>query len=145
MADTQIRREVDQEAARATAVEAVQLAVQQIQQHHDDDDDDGNMPMAQFLTQAAVLDCSSIVYPAFGQHGFQFKVDLINRFSNNLQFYGKVHEKSKTHLSRFIWMCHNFQFLCVNDDAIKLRLFPYILRNGALEWMDSEPHASITT
>ncbi|KAL2474491.1 Uncharacterized protein Adt_35227 [Abeliophyllum distichum] len=54
-------------------------------------------------------------------------------------------ENPNTHLSRFLRMCQNFQFQGVNEDAIRLRLFPYILRDGALEWLDSEPHASITT
>ncbi|KAL2455731.1 RING-H2 finger protein ATL63 [Abeliophyllum distichum] len=71
------------------------------------------MPMAQFLTPTAAPGRSSIVYPAFGWNGVQLRANLINLFSNNLQFYGK--------------------------------LFFYTLRDGALEWLDSEPHASITT
>ncbi|KAL2532242.1 Uncharacterized protein Adt_05593 [Abeliophyllum distichum] len=152
MADEQIRREIEQQAARVAAMEAARLAVKQIQQQEEEeeeeeeeDDDDGNIPMAQFLTPAAAPDRSSIVYLAFGRNDFQLRTDLINLFSNHLQFYGKANENSNTHLSRFLRMCHNFQFQGVNEDAIRLRLFLYTLRKGTLEWLDSEPHASITT
>ncbi|KAL2532014.1 Uncharacterized protein Adt_05365 [Abeliophyllum distichum] len=132
MADAQLRRE----AKRATRVAAMaaRLAAQQIQPHNvEEEDDDGNMPMAQFLTPAATLDRSSIVYPAFSRNDFQLRADLINLFSNNLEFYGKANENPNTHLSRFLRMCRNFQFQGVNEDAIQLRLFPYTLRDGALE------------
>ncbi|KAL2460589.1 Uncharacterized protein Adt_44009 [Abeliophyllum distichum] len=145
MAEAQIRREAE-EAARVAAIEAVRLAAQQIQPHNEEEeDDDGNMPMAQFLTLAAAPDRSSIVYPAFGQNDFQLRSDLINLFGNNLQFYGKANENPNTHLSRFLRMCRNFQFQRVNEDAIRLRLFSYTLRDGALEWLNSEPYASIAT
>ncbi|KAL2497635.1 Uncharacterized protein Adt_23185 [Abeliophyllum distichum] len=109
MAEAQVRLAAKQEAIRAAAVEVVQLTAQQIQQHDDKEEDDcGNMPMAQFLTPVAGPDRSSIVYPAFGRHDFQLRVDLINLFSNNLQFYRNVHESLNTRLSRFLQMCHNF-------------------------------------
>ncbi|KAL2466010.1 Uncharacterized protein Adt_41861 [Abeliophyllum distichum] len=140
MADEQIRREIEQQTARVAAVEVARLVAQQIEQHEeeeeeddDDDDDDGNMPMVQFLTPAAAPNRSSIVYPAFGQNEFQLRADLINLFNNHLQFYGKANENPNTHISRFLRMTKNFQFQGMNEDAIKLRLFPYTLRDGALE------------
>ncbi|KAL2466165.1 Uncharacterized protein Adt_42016 [Abeliophyllum distichum] len=102
MADEQLRREAE-EATRVAAIEASRLAAQQIQPHNEEeDDDDGNMPMAQFLTLAAAPDRSSIVHPSFGQNDFQLRADMINLFSNNLQFYGKANENPNTHLSRFL-------------------------------------------
>ncbi|KAL2517475.1 Uncharacterized protein Adt_13722 [Abeliophyllum distichum] len=131
MADEQIRREIEQQTAIVASMKVARLAAQQIQQHEEEeDDDDGNMPMAQFLTPTAVPDRSSIVYPAFGRNDFQLKTDLINLFSNHLQFYRKATENSNTHFSRFLRMCHNFQFQGVNEDAIRLRLFLYTLRVG---------------
>ncbi|KAL2461702.1 Uncharacterized protein Adt_45122 [Abeliophyllum distichum] len=109
MVDAHVRREAEQETARATTIEVARMAAQQIQQHEEEEnDDDGNMPMAQFLTLAAALDCSSIVYPVFGRHNFQLRVNLINLFSYNLQFYGKAYENLNTHLSIFLRMCRNF-------------------------------------
>ncbi|KAL2518090.1 Uncharacterized protein Adt_14337 [Abeliophyllum distichum] len=99
MVDEQIRREIEQQAARVAAMEAARLAAHEIQQYEEeedeDDGDDENMPMAQFLTPAAAPNRSSIVYISF---------------SNHLQFYGKTNENPNTHLSRFLRMCHNFQF-----------------------------------
>ncbi|KAL2486799.1 Uncharacterized protein Adt_31555 [Abeliophyllum distichum] len=66
MADAQVRREAEQEVARATIAKATRLAIQKIHQNDDDDeDDDENMTMAQFLTFAATPNHSSIVYPTF--------------------------------------------------------------------------------
>ncbi|KAL2480146.1 Uncharacterized protein Adt_33112 [Abeliophyllum distichum] len=135
MADEQVRKKIKQEAAKAAAMEAARLAAHQIQQHEEEeDDDDGNMPMAQFLTPAVAPDRSSIVYLAFGQNDFQLRADLINLFSNHLQFYGKANENPNTHISRYLRMSHNFQFQGVDEDAIKLRLFSYTLRDETLEW-----------
>ncbi|KAL2498290.1 Uncharacterized protein Adt_23840 [Abeliophyllum distichum] len=110
MTEAQIRREAE-EAARVATIEATRLVAQQIQPHNEEEeDDDGNMPKAHFLTLAAAPDHSSIVYPDFGRNDFQLRTDLINLFSNNLQFYGKANENPNTHLSRFLQMCRNFQF-----------------------------------
>lgn len=65
--------------------------------------------------------------------------------SNTLQFYGLPHENPNTHISRFLQNYQNFHAPGFNEDAIKLRLFPYTLRDATLEWLDAEPHASITT
>ncbi|KAL2532972.1 Uncharacterized protein Adt_06323 [Abeliophyllum distichum] len=147
MADAQVKRKAKQEVVRAAAVVAVQLAILQVQQSDDEEEKngDGNMPIAQFLTPVVAPDLSSIVYPTFGRHDLQLRVWPDQSFINNLQFYVKAHENLNTLLSEFLWMCRNFQFQDVNDDSIRLMLFYYTLRDGALEWLDSESHASITT
>ncbi|XP_022856211.1 uncharacterized protein LOC111377359 [Olea europaea var. sylvestris] len=65
--------------------------------------------------------------------------------SNALQFYGLPQENPNTHISRFLRNYQNFHAPRVNEDAIKLQLFPFTLRDAALEWLDAEPHASINT
>ncbi|XP_022865504.1 uncharacterized protein LOC111385354 [Olea europaea var. sylvestris] len=62
--------------------------------------------------------------------------------SNTLQFYGLPHENPNTHISRFLKNCQNCHAPRVNEDAIKLRLFPYTLRDATLEWLDSKPDGS---
>ncbi|XP_022899374.1 uncharacterized protein LOC111412682 [Olea europaea var. sylvestris] len=42
-------------------------------------------------------------------------------------------------------MCKHFRYQGISDDAIRLRLFPHTLRDKAIEWLDSQPIASITT
>ncbi|KAL2526509.1 Retrotrans gag domain-containing protein [Abeliophyllum distichum] len=130
--------------ARVVVAEATPLATQQIQHHGIVEIDKGDFLVSQFFTPVADLERSNIVCPNFRQSDFQLRADLINLFSNNLQFYGNTNENPNTHISRFIRMCQNFEFQKVRDDGIKLRLFLYTLKDGALEWLDSEPHAIIT-
>lgn len=42
-------------------------------------------------------------------------------------------------------MCQHFRYLGISDGVIRLRLFPHTLHDKALEWLDSQPIASITT
>ncbi|XP_022873169.1 uncharacterized protein LOC111392139 [Olea europaea var. sylvestris] len=106
---------------------------------------EGDLPVSMFLTPIAAPARSSIVYPDFGLNNFQIRADWINLMSNTLQFYGLPHENPNTHISRFLRNCQNCHAPGVNEDAIKLRLFPYTLRDAALEWLDAEPDRSITT
>ncbi|XP_022855423.1 uncharacterized protein LOC111376682 [Olea europaea var. sylvestris] len=109
------------------------------QQHERREINEGDLPVSMFLTPIAALMRSSIVYPDFGVNNFQIRPDWINLMSNTLQFYGLPQENPNTHISRFLRNCQNFHALGVNEDAIKLRLFPFTLRDAALEWLDAEP------
>ncbi|XP_022891637.1 uncharacterized protein LOC111406443 [Olea europaea var. sylvestris] len=115
------------------------------QQYERREINEGDLPVSMFLTPIAAPMRSSIVYPDFGVNNFQIRPDWINLMSNTLQFYGLPQENPNTHISRFLRNCQNFHAPGVNEDAIKLRLFPFTLRDAALEWLDAEPHASITT
>ncbi|XP_022869680.1 uncharacterized protein LOC111389057 [Olea europaea var. sylvestris] len=42
-------------------------------------------------------------------------------------------------------MCQYFRYQGISDDVIRLRLFPHTLRDKAIEWLDSQLIASITT
>ncbi|KAL2525879.1 Aspartic peptidase [Abeliophyllum distichum] len=70
---------------------------------------------------------------------------MINLFQNNLQFYGKSNENPHGHVSHFLELCSNFSYQGVNNDAIKMRLLPHTLRDGAREWLDSNPASNITS
>lgn len=123
---------------------AARAAVPPNQQQEPREINQGHLPMAMFLTPAAAPARSSIVYPDFGVNNFQIRTAWINLMSNTLQFYGLPHENPNTHIDRFIRNYQNFHAPGVNEDAIKLRLFPYTLRDATLEWLDAEPHASIS-
>ncbi|XP_022856879.1 uncharacterized protein LOC111377952 [Olea europaea var. sylvestris] len=115
------------------------------QQQEQREVNEGDLPVSIFLTPIAAPARSSIVYPEFGVNNFQIRADWTNLMSNTLQFYGLPHENPNTHISRFLRNCQNCHAPRVNEDAIKLRLFPYTLRDAALEWLDAEPDRSITT
>ncbi|XP_022893731.1 uncharacterized protein LOC111408160 [Olea europaea var. sylvestris] len=104
---------------------AARVVAQPVQQHKRGEINEGDLLVSMCLTPIAVPMRSHNVYPDFG-------------------FYGLPHENSNTHISRFIRNCQNFHASEVNEDAIKLRLFPFTLRDATLEWLDAKPYASIT-
>ncbi|XP_022868458.1 uncharacterized protein LOC111388032 [Olea europaea var. sylvestris] len=107
--------------------------------------DEGNMLVGDFMTPQITQSQSSIVYPPFGQSNFQLKTNVIQLFQNGHQFYRRTEENPHTNVSRFLEMCQHFRYQGISDDAIRLRLFPHTLCDKAIEWLDSQPIASITT
>ncbi|KAL2533230.1 Retrotrans gag domain-containing protein [Abeliophyllum distichum] len=101
--------------------------------------------MGEYMMPLIVENQSSIIYPPYGHDNFQLRPDVINLFSNNLQFYGKTDKNPHYHISRFIEYCENFKHHGVNKEALRMRLFPHTLKDKAREWLDSLPSGSITT
>ncbi|KAL2461372.1 Retrotrans gag domain-containing protein [Abeliophyllum distichum] len=54
-------------------------------------------------------------------------------------------ENPHYHISCFDEYCRNFKYHGVNEEALKMRLFPRILKDKAREWLDSLPPRNITT
>lgn len=101
--------------------------------------------MGEYMVPPVVESQSSIVYPTFGQANFHLRTDVINMFHNALQFFGRVLENPNAHVSRFLDMCATIEYPRVSSEAIRLRLFPYTLRDSAREWLDTCPPQSITS
>ncbi|XP_063946100.1 uncharacterized protein LOC135151532 [Daucus carota subsp. sativus] len=64
---------------------------------------------------------------------------------NSVQFGGSPTEDHNMHIRDFIEICDTFKFNGVTEDAIKLRLFSFSLRDKAKGWLHSLPAGSITT
>ncbi|KAL1808817.1 hypothetical protein ACET3Z_025807 [Daucus carota] len=88
---------------------------------------------------------SSIVRPAIQANTFEIKPSTIQMVQNSVQFGGSPIEDPNTHIRDFIEICDTFKFNGVTDDAIRLRLFPFSLRDKAKGWLHSLPAGSITT
>ncbi|KAL8103354.1 hypothetical protein AgCh_027791 [Apium graveolens] len=58
---------------------------------------------------------------------------------------GRAAEDPNMHIRDFIEICDTFKFNNVFKDVVKLRLFPFSMRNKAKSWLHSLPAGSITT
>ncbi|CAI9775914.1 unnamed protein product [Fraxinus pennsylvanica] len=103
------------------------------------------MLIGDFMTLQIIQSQSSIVYPPFVQPNFQLKTNIIYLFQNGHQFYGRAEENPHTHVSRFLEGCQHFRYQGISNDVIRLRLFSHTLHDKVLEWLDSQPIASIST
>ena len=74
---------------------------------------------------------SSIVRPIIAANNFELKPNTIQMIQQFLQFDGLQYEDPNTYLANFLEFCDTFKINGVSDDAIRLRLFPFSLRNKA--------------
>ncbi|KAK5811220.1 hypothetical protein PVK06_026544 [Gossypium arboreum] len=88
---------------------------------------------------------SSIFRPAISANNFELKPNTIQMIQQFVQFDGLQDEDPNAHLANFLEFCDTFKINGVSDDAIHLRLFPFLLRNKAKQWLNSLPRGSITT
>ena len=58
---------------------------------------------------------------------------------------GLPHEDPNSDISNFMEVCDTVKYNGVSDDAIRLRLFPFSLKDKAKHWLNSKPPDSIIT
>ncbi|KAF7839469.1 uncharacterized protein G2W53_007951 [Senna tora] len=58
---------------------------------------------------------------------------------------GLQHKDPNNHILNFLEICDTLKHNCVSDDAIRLRLFPFSLKDKAKIWLHCLPEGSITT
>ena len=63
---------------------------------------------------------------------------------NSIQFHGLPSEDPNLDIANFLEICDMFRVDDVPDDAIRLRLFPFSLKDKAKEWLNSLPAGSIS-
>ena len=62
-----------------------------------------------------------------------------------IQFHGLTHEDPNARILNFLEVCDTVKYNGVSDDDIRLRLFPFSLKEKAKHWLISEPPDSITS
>ncbi|KAF7839018.1 uncharacterized protein G2W53_007500 [Senna tora] len=87
----------------------------------------------------------SIRRPSIQANNFEIKPATIQLLQANGQFGGSPIEDPNNHILNFLEICDTFKHNGVSDDAIRLRLFPFSLRNKAKVWLQSLPEGSIST
>src|SRR3954466_2875947 len=87
----------------------------------------------------------SIVRPPIGQNNFELKPGFISMFQNNVQFFGLPHEDPNQHIANFLEYCDTFKMNGVSDDAVRLRLFSFSLRDKAKAWVQAQPAGAFKT
>ena len=105
-------------------------------------------PERRTLGDFAMPDVSSsfgcIVAPTIANNNFEIKPSIIHMVQNN-QYGGLQGEDPYAHILTFLNVCATFKINGVTDDAIRLRLFPFSVRDKAQLWLASLPNESITT
>ena len=105
-------------------------------------------PERRTLVDFAMPDISSnfggIVAPTIANNNFEIKPSIIQMVQNN-QFGGLQGEDPYAHILTFLNVCATFKINGMTDDAIRLRLFPFSVRDKAQLWLASLPNESITT
>ena len=97
-----------------------------------------------YATPTVMETASGIRKPTVAANNFELKPAIIQMIQA-IQFSGLLTEDPNTHIVSFLEICDTFKQNGVTDDAIRLRLFPFSLRDKAKSWLYSLPTGSITT
>ena len=87
---------------------------------------------------------SVVRQPTIEANNFELKPALITMVQQH-QYTRHPSEDANEHLGRFLRMENIVKLNGVNPDVIKLRLFPFSLRDVAATWFESLPYGSVTT
>ncbi|XP_073031227.1 uncharacterized protein [Primulina eburnea] len=87
---------------------------------------------------------SGIARGTIAANNFELKPALINMVQQN-QFGGAATADPHLHLRTFLEITDTVKINDVSDEIIRLRLFPFSLRDQARSWLQSLPLGSITT
>ncbi|KAK8666053.1 hypothetical protein V6N13_006205 [Hibiscus sabdariffa] len=78
----------------------------------------------------------------FEAEHFELKPVMFNMFNTLGQFDGSPAENTRQHLKSFLEICNSFKIHGVSNDVLKLKLFPYSLRDKAKAWLNNLPPGS---
>ncbi|WP_146036724.1 hypothetical protein [Pseudomonas protegens] len=70
--------------------------------------------------------------PEIEANHFEIKASTIQMLPS---FYGLDSENPYKHIDEFLEICSTFKLPNVSDDAIRLRLFPFSLKDKAKHWL----------
>ncbi|KAK8521634.1 hypothetical protein V6N12_031528 [Hibiscus sabdariffa] len=80
---------------------------------------------------------SAVTMPEFEAEHFELKPVMFNMLNTLGQFGGSPNENARQHLKSFLEICNSFKIHGVSNDVLKLKLFPYSLRDKAKAWLNN--------
>ncbi|KAL4318389.1 hypothetical protein GQ457_18G004260 [Hibiscus cannabinus] len=78
-----------------------------------------------------------VTMPDFEAEHFELKPVMFNMLNTLDQFGGTPNENARQHLKSFLEICNSFKIHGVSNDVLKLKLFPYSLRDKAKTWLNN--------
>jgi hypothetical protein len=88
---------------------------------------------------------SNISRPVVDAKNFEIKTHVIQMIQSWCTFYRLTDKDSHAHIINFLEICDTFKINGVSNDAIRLCVFPFSLRDRAKPWLNSLPNSFITT
>ena len=74
--------------------------------------------------------------PTIQANNFELK-SITLQLLQGIQFHELAHEDPNAHILNFLEVCDTEKYNGVSDDAIRLRLFPFSLKDKAEHWLIS--------
>ncbi|XP_050111781.1 uncharacterized protein LOC126590347 [Malus sylvestris] len=104
---------------------------------------EAGLPLGDSLTAHTTNIPSCITYPAVEEGtAFEIKQHMLNILPT---FHGLSSDDPNMHIAEFLMGCKNILVRGFSAESIKLRLFPYTLKDQARRWLLTLPTGSITT
>ncbi|KAG9458785.1 hypothetical protein H6P81_003293 [Aristolochia fimbriata] len=100
--------------------------------------------MEHYVTSNPNAQRSTIVRPEVSNK-FEIKPQILSMIQNRYQFGGLSNEDPNEHIERFLELCDTFKFEDITNEAIRLRSFPFTLRDREKSWLSTLPPDSIRT
>ncbi|CAL8081572.1 unnamed protein product [Prunus armeniaca] len=100
-------------------------------------------PLGNSLTAHATNILGCITYPAVEEGStFEIKHHMLSILPT---FHGLLTDDPNMHIAEFLMGCKNILVKGFSAESIKLRLFPYTLKDQARRWLLTLPSGSIST
>ncbi|XP_052290832.1 uncharacterized protein LOC127900267 [Citrus sinensis] len=92
-------------------------------------------PLRDYVVPTMNAPRSSIARPAVQANNVEIKPAIIQMIQTSIQFAGMPNDDPNAYIANFLEICDTFKQNDVSDNAIRLRLFPFSLRDKAKEWL----------
>ena len=102
-----------------------------------DADVEAQRTLLDYLMPRVDQNISSIRRPTIVANNYEIRPALITMIVATVQFNGLPSEDPNRHLQSFNEVCDTFRYNGMPEDFIKLKLFPFSLRNDAREWLQA--------